>query len=285
MRTSASPSRRRSRRRRRSDRTPMDRTRRPAQAGLCVCGAGKGGACCQAGFRDAPTCVVRRLDVGRRGADGSVPASACLVGGRSRPTAMPMACWSRRRGWRSRLWPLLRTMDQGNARAARCPLRDAGPGCRWCRSCASVCLVGGRLRPTAMSRVCWSRRRGWRSRLWPLLQEMDQGNARAARCPLPAARDAGPGSGWGCYCERVCLVGGRLRPTAMSMVCWSRRRGWRSRLWPLLRAMDQGSGCSPRRIGYGLTAAPSHQCRSGPSTKMAKCRCGASALALPVEPT
>ncbi len=46
-----------------------------------------------------------------------------------------------------------------------------------------------------------------------------------------------------------------------------------------------GNGASPRRIGYGFTASPSHQRRSGPKTKIAKCRCGASADALPVAPT
>ena len=39
------------------------------------------------------------------------------------------------------------------------------------------------------------------------------------------------------------------------------------------------------RAGYGLIAVPSHQRRSGPSRKIAKCRCGAAGSALPVLPT
>jgi len=37
--------------------------------------------------------------------------------------------------------------------------------------------------------------------------------------------------------------------------------------------------------GYGLIDSPFHHCFSGPSTCTSKCRCGASALALPVLPT
>jgi len=48
---------------------------------------------------------------------------------------------------------------------------------------------------------------------------------------------------------------------------------WRHRSW----GSDQRDATSS---GYGLIAVPSHQRRSGPSSNTAKCRCGASALAV-----
>jgi hypothetical protein len=46
-----------------------------------------------------------------------------------------------------------------------------------------------------------------------------------------------------------------------------------------------GYGSGSRRKGSGLTGDPFHHDLSGPSTKIAKCRCGASRAAFPLLPT
>ena len=108
---------------------------------------------------------------------------------------------------------------------------------------------------------------------WRLLAWIGPAMSRAR------SREKASGEGW--------RGGGRLRRShalaalANNAAAPPRRRAACGGTW----SAAHGNGASPRRIGYGFTASPSHQRRSGPRTKIAKCRCGASADALPVAPT
>ncbi len=107
---------------------------------------------------------------------------------------------------------------------------------------------------------------------WRLLAWIGPAMSRAR------SREKASGEGW--------RGGGRLRRShalagLANAAAPPRRRAVCGGTW----SAAHGNGASPRRIGYGFTASPSHQRRSGPRTKIAKCRCGASADALPVAPT
>jgi SAM-dependent methyltransferase len=57
------------------------------------------------------------------------------------------------------------------------------------------------------------------------------------------------------------------------------------RYWQVCFRKRESAGSQRGQSPNGLIGAPSHQCRSGPSLKTAKCRCGAFLGALPVVPT
>ena len=92
-----------------------------------------------------------------------------------------------------------------------------------------------------------------------------------AQCPMPNAQ-------WGLGARTQCSM-----PDAQPGLGIGDSGTWDSRMWcPSSGWLGLGGYLS---TGNGLTGSPVHHCRSAVRLKMAKCRCGASGEALPVEPT